>query len=81
MSKICTDGKFKKMDSNYKGDDNEKTKYNLITIRNVGHSCTRLVISEKVQPESKWHSNTLEKVPDIKRKVDTILAKNQPRNK
>ena len=69
------------MDSNYEGDDNEKTKYNLITIGNVGHSRTRLVISEKVQPESKWHSNTLKKVPDIKRKVDTKLAKNQPRNK
>ena len=81
MSKIRTDGKFKKMDSNNKGDGNEKTKYNLITIGNVGHSRTRLVISEKVQPESKWHSNTLKRVPDIKRKVDSILVKNQPRNK
>ena len=47
---------------------------------NAGHSCTRLVISEKVQSESKWHSNTLKKVPDIKRKVDTILAKSQANN-
>ena len=36
MSKICSDGKLKKMNSNYKG-------------------------------KLKWHSNTLKKVPDIKR--------------
>ena len=42
----------RKWTSNYKRDGNEKTKYNLITVENVGHSHTRPVISEKVQPES-----------------------------
>ena len=44
-------------------DDEQRPKFNLICIGNVKDSKTRIVLSEKAQPDQKWSTTTLKYAP------------------
>ena len=75
MSRIRMDGTFKKMEKVEKDDDHQRLKFSLICIGNVKESKTRLVLSEKAQPDQKWSTTTIRNVPpDLQKKGNSIVS-------
>ena len=62
MSRIRIEGKFRTMEKKTT-DDEQRPKFNLLCIGNVKDNKTRIVLSEKAQPDQKWSTTTLKHAP------------------
>ena len=82
MSKIRMEGDFKALERPKKPEEPlNKPKFNLICIGKVGDAKTRVIISEKAQPEQKWSTTTLRNAPpEIQQNISKI-ASEQPKHK
>ena len=55
-------------------DDEQRPKFNLVCIGNVKDSKTRIVLSEKAQPDQKWSTTTLKHAQfELQKKVENIV--------
>ena len=52
------EGKFKTVDKTETENDSQRPKFNLVCIGNIEDNKTRVVLSEKAQPDQKWSTIT-----------------------